>query len=100
MQTIEDESSIRCVAISPDGKLAAACDSDGYCYVWSMPNASTAHMPLLHKIKAHQSYVLRCTFSPNSQYVHSVSAISPNLQPFIILILGIDFSALPLLIPQ
>lgn len=72
----EVDASIQDIAISPNGQLMAAVNNKGNCYIWTLINREnqlTGTEPK-QRIDAHKKYVLRCRFSPDSQFLVTTSA--------------------------
>lgn len=67
-QIPEAEASIQDIAIDPEGKMMAAVNNKGNCYVWSLGGSPPRPVPRKH-LQAHKKYALRCKFSPDSTYV-------------------------------
>mmetsp|Transcript_37809 Transcript_37809/g.94774 ORF Transcript_37809/g.94774 Transcript_37809/m.94774 type:complete len:334 (-) Transcript_37809:219-1220(-) len=64
---------IKTVALSADGRLAAAANHKGTLFVWRyLPDT----LDPMQKIDAHSAYVLRIRFCPQSQYLITTSADS------------------------
>ncbi|KAJ8722213.1 hypothetical protein PYW08_004615 [Mythimna loreyi] len=69
----EAEASIQDIAIDPEGKMMAAVNNKGNCYVWSLGGAAPHPVPLKH-IVAHKKYALRCEFSHDSTMLVTTSS--------------------------
>ncbi|CAG9102873.1 unnamed protein product [Plutella xylostella] len=67
----EAEASIQDIAIDPEGKLMAAVNNKGNCYVWTLAGDAKP-VPRKH-IQAHKKYALRCKFSPDSSMLVTTS---------------------------
>ncbi|GBP33759.1 Target of rapamycin complex subunit lst8 [Eumeta japonica] len=67
----EAEASVQDIAIDPCGKLMAAVNNRGSCYVWALGREPRA-LPRKH-IRAHRKYALRCKFSPDSSMLVTTS---------------------------
>lgn len=65
VQIPEAEASIQDIAIDPEGKMMAAVNNKGNCYVWSLGGEPPRPVPRKH-IQAHRKYALRCKFSHES----------------------------------
>ncbi|XP_028173381.1 target of rapamycin complex subunit lst8 [Ostrinia nubilalis] len=68
----EAEASIQDIAIDPEGKMMAAVNNKGNCYVWSLGGAPPRPVPRRH-IQAHSKYALRCKFSHDSTMLVTTS---------------------------
>ncbi|XP_062525777.1 target of rapamycin complex subunit lst8 isoform X2 [Bombyx mori] len=68
----EAEASIQDIAIDPAGKMMAAVNNKGNCYVWSLSGQPPHPVPKKH-ITAHSKYALRCKFSPDSTMLVTTS---------------------------
>ncbi|KPI95660.1 Target of rapamycin complex subunit lst8 [Papilio xuthus] len=68
----EAEASIQDIAIDPSGKLMAAVNNKGSCYVWSLAGSPPRPAPRKH-LRAHNKYALRCKFSPDSTMLVTTS---------------------------
>lgn len=68
----EAEASIQDIAIDPEGKLMAAVNNKGSCYIWTLTGEPSKSKPRKH-IKAHSKYALRCKFSPDSTMLVTTS---------------------------
>eukprot|EP01102_Stenamoeba_stenopodia_P016334 TRINITY_DN569_c0_g1_i2.p1 TRINITY_DN569_c0_g1~~TRINITY_DN569_c0_g1_i2.p1 ORF type:complete len:215 (+),score=34.46 TRINITY_DN569_c0_g1_i2:175-819(+) len=55
------EVAIRSVTIAPDASAFAASNNKGYTFVWN------SKFEPIQKIEAHNTYVLKCSFSPDSK---------------------------------
>lgn len=70
LQILEPDYSIQDIAIDAEGRLMAAVNNRGHCYVWSLSEGvgekPTKLIPK-HKYSAHAKYALRCQFSPDSR---------------------------------
>lgn len=67
---------VRSLSVAGDGSLMVAANSSGTCYVWrALRHGSHAtHFEPLHKLKAHSSYVLKCTISPDVRQLATAAA--------------------------
>jgi len=70
----DGETSIQSVSIDPTGKYLCAVNNKGMCMVYAIePDFAT--VPTLIKIwKAHDRYILKCLFSPNTKLLATTSA--------------------------
>jgi hypothetical protein len=50
--------------------MLAAANNKGKCFVWKLLDEDTSKLEPLQKLEAHSKYILKCLFSPDSQYVH------------------------------
>lgn len=69
-QILEPDYSIQDIAIDSEGRLMAAVNNRGHCYVWSLSEGIGEKPTKLnpkHKFSAHAKYALRCQFSPDSR---------------------------------
>ncbi|CAI5986373.1 unnamed protein product [Closterium sp. NIES-64] len=62
----EVDTAIRSVAVMWDGSMVVAANNKGTCFVWRLTSGSqtAASFEPLHKLQAHNSYVLKCLLSP------------------------------------
>ncbi|KAG6444509.1 hypothetical protein O3G_MSEX003392 [Manduca sexta] len=67
----EAEASIQDIAIDPAGKMMAAVNNKGNCYVWAL--GGQAHPVPRKHIAAHHKYALRCKFSRDSTMLVTTS---------------------------
>ena len=67
---------VRSVSIAGDGSLVVAANSSGTCYVWKLQRGakSTAHFEPLHRLQAHNAYVLKCLLSPDCRLLATTSS--------------------------
>lgn len=67
---------VRSVSIAGDGSLVVAANSSGTCYVWKLQRGAktTAHFEPLHKLQAHNAYVLKCLLSPDCRLLATTSS--------------------------
>lgn len=70
----EGEQAIRSVSITPDGRKVCAANNPGRCYIWRLPDGSATTFEPLHKLQAHDTYVLKCLFSPDGKLLATTSA--------------------------
>ena len=72
---------MRSVTVAPNGSLAVAANNKGKqfsskakkskpfplgnCYVWQLAPQDTSKFEPIEKIAAHQTYLLKCLFSPD-----------------------------------
>ncbi|XP_045498128.1 target of rapamycin complex subunit lst8 [Colias croceus] len=68
----EAEASIQDIAIDPSGKLMAAVNNKGSCYVWALDGSPARPVPRKHLV-AHHKYALRCKFSADSSMLVTTS---------------------------
>jgi target of rapamycin complex subunit LST8 len=67
---------VRSLTVAPDGSLVVAANNSGTCYVWRSVQGThlTTHFEPLHKLKAHNTYVLKCLLSPDVRQLATTSA--------------------------
>eukprot|EP00887_Chlorella_sp_A99_P007037 scaffold2.g7037.t1 len=67
---------VRSLTVAMDGSLVVAANNSGTCYVWRAMRGSylTTHFEPLHKLKAHQGYVLKCLLSPDVRQLATTSS--------------------------
>ncbi|CAI7886202.1 unnamed protein product [Closterium sp. NIES-53] len=76
----EVDTAIRSVAVMWDGSMVVAANNKGTCFVWRLTSGSqtAASFEPLHKLQAHNSYVLKCLLSPEfsdpNRYLATASA--------------------------
>ncbi|KAK3932554.1 Target of rapamycin complex subunit lst8 [Frankliniella fusca] len=73
----EADASIQSIAMDPQGKLMAAVNNKGRCYIWSLHGGESQEptkMKPSHKIEAHPKFALKCAFSPDSSLLVTTSA--------------------------
>ncbi|XP_065199469.1 target of rapamycin complex subunit lst8 isoform X2 [Planococcus citri] len=73
----EQEATIQCVAVDPQGLYLAAVNNMGHCHIWSLSHDSQlggVQLKPKHKILAHTRQALRCKFSPDSSFLVTTSA--------------------------
>lgn len=74
----EEGVAVRTVSVASDGSLAVAANNNGTCFVWKLSCDSTGHVTgfePLHRLQAHDDYILRCCLSPD---VHSLATASAD----------------------
>lgn len=72
----DDDTGIRSVSCSSDGKLLAAVNNDGLATVYEMPQRDSSSIIKVKTWKAHSTYILKTVFSPNGKYLATASADS------------------------
>jgi len=67
---------IRSISVSYDGNLAVAANNNGTCFVWrlSSKTGSVTHFEPLHKLVAHEGYILKCLISPDVMHLATTSS--------------------------
>jgi G protein beta subunit-like protein len=62
--------------VALDGSMVVAANNHGTCYVWRMLRGATmtTHFEPLHKLRAHQGYILKCLISPDVQQLATTSS--------------------------
>ncbi|GER51369.1 transducin/WD40 repeat-like superfamily protein, partial [Striga asiatica] len=62
----EVDTAVRSLTVMWDGSLVVAANNRGTCYVWRLlPGTQTmTNFEPLHKLEAHDGYILKCLFSP------------------------------------
>jgi G protein beta subunit-like protein len=71
----DGETAIRSITISSDGSKVAAANNTGKCFIWKLGEKDTSIFDPLQKIEAHNTYILKCLFSPDpNKYVATTSA--------------------------
>mmetsp|Transcript_4924 Transcript_4924/g.8757 ORF Transcript_4924/g.8757 Transcript_4924/m.8757 type:complete len:315 (-) Transcript_4924:65-1009(-) len=67
---------IRSISVAYDGSLAVASNNNGTCFVWRLlsKTGSVTHFEPLHKLAAHQGYILKCLISPDIQHLATTSS--------------------------
>ncbi|KAL4424233.1 hypothetical protein ABPG75_001534 [Micractinium tetrahymenae] len=67
---------VRSLTVAMDGSLVVAANNSGTCYVWRAMRGSylTTHFEPLHKLRAHQGYVLKCMLSPDVRQLATTSS--------------------------
>lgn len=67
---------VRSLTVAMDGSLVVAANNSGTCYVWRSMRGSylTTHFEPLHKLRAHQGYVLKCMLSPDVRQLATTSS--------------------------
>jgi len=69
----EGETSIQSVSIDPTGKFFCAVNNKGSCMIYEIEQDFSAYK-LMKKWKAHDRYILKCLWSPNSKMLATTSA--------------------------
>ncbi|KAK3582693.1 hypothetical protein CHS0354_013043 [Potamilus streckersoni] len=65
----EQDASIQSISIDPMGTMMAAVNNKGNCYIWTLTGGRGDDPTQLHPkthFKAHNRYLLKCLFSPDS----------------------------------
>ena len=76
----ENQVSVLSIDINREGTILAAVNNRGRCYIWyfrteiEQDSYETDKLIPRYKFNAHNSYVLKCKFSPNSKYLATSSA--------------------------
>jgi target of rapamycin complex subunit LST8 len=70
----EGDQAIRSITVTPDGRKLCAANNPGRCYIWRLPEGSATTFEPLHKLQAHDTYVLKCVFSPDGKLLATTSA--------------------------
>mmetsp|Transcript_5022 Transcript_5022/g.10878 ORF Transcript_5022/g.10878 Transcript_5022/m.10878 type:complete len:314 (-) Transcript_5022:377-1318(-) len=67
---------VRSLTVALDGGMIVAANNHGTCYVWRMQRGAsmTTHFEPLHKLRAHQGYILKCLISPDCQQLATTSS--------------------------
>lgn len=67
---------VRSLSVAIDGTLLVAANDSGTAYVWRSPPGAyhATHFEPLHKLRAHQSQILRCSLSPDVRQLATASA--------------------------
>lgn len=68
---------VRSLSASHDGSLVVAANNHGTCYVWRLQRGReklTTHFEPLHKLQAHDKYILKCLISPDMRYLATASS--------------------------
>ncbi len=67
---------VRSISVASDASLVVAANNHGTCYVWRLLRESTmaTHFEPLHKLNAHNGYILKCLLSPDVQYLATASS--------------------------
>jgi len=67
---------VRSLSVAGDGSMVVAANQAGTAYVWRMLRGAsvTTHFEPLHKLRAHQTHVLKCLISPDMRQLATVSA--------------------------
>eukprot|EP00775_Hariotina_reticulata_P005409 gene5409-5642_t len=67
---------VRSLTVALDGSMVVAANNHGTCYVWRMLRGTslTTHFEPLHKLRAHQGYILKCLISPDMQQLATTSS--------------------------
>lgn len=73
----EEGVAIRSLSIASDGSLAVAANNNGTCFIWRLHGASASSsgsFEPLHRLQAHNDYVLKCLISPDIRSLATSSA--------------------------
>ncbi|XP_046362212.1 target of rapamycin complex subunit lst8-like [Haliotis cracherodii] len=73
----EPDAAIQSISIDPMGTMMAAVNNKGNCYIWTLTGGKREEPTQLHpktKFLAHNRYVLKCLFSPDSTLLATTSA--------------------------
>lgn len=67
---------VRSLTVASDGSLVVAANNKGVCYVWRLQRGmqTTAHFEPLHKLQAHDGYILKCLLSPDVRVLATASS--------------------------
>lgn len=67
---------VRSLSVASDGSLVVAANNKGVCYVWRLQRGmqTTAHFEPLHKLQAHDGYILKCLLSPDVRLLATASS--------------------------
>ncbi|CAK7342496.1 unnamed protein product [Dovyalis caffra] len=62
----EVDAAVRSLTVMWDGSLVVAANNNGTCYVWRLlrGNQTMTNFEPLHKLQAHDGYILKCLLSP------------------------------------
>ncbi|XP_042496968.1 target of rapamycin complex subunit LST8 isoform X2 [Telopea speciosissima] len=65
-QVPEVDTAVRSLTVMWDGSLVVAANNHGTCYVWRLlrGNQTMTNFEPLHKLQAHNGYILKCLLSP------------------------------------
>lgn len=67
---------VRSLTVAVDSSLLVASNNSGTCYIWRALRGTyhSTHFEPLHKLKAHQGFVLKCLLSPDVRQLATTSA--------------------------
>jgi WD40 repeat protein len=65
-QVPEVDTAVRSLTVMWDGSLVVAANNNGTCYVWRLLRGTQmiTNFEPLHKLQAHNKYILKCLLSP------------------------------------
>ena len=64
----------RSIAFSEDGTALVACNNKGRCFVWNVARVDKLATLPVGKMDAHDTYILKCTLSPDGKWIATASA--------------------------
>ena len=64
----DGEVAFRSVHFAPNGSTAVAANNKGTCFLWKMDADGTSNIEPIQRLQAHNSYLLKSVFSPNSKF--------------------------------
>jgi G protein beta subunit-like protein len=67
----DGKNAIRSISVAPDASLVVAANNKGTCFIWKL---GKGQFEPLHKIDAHNMYILKCVLSPDAKYIATTSA--------------------------
>ncbi|XP_025105800.1 target of rapamycin complex subunit lst8-like isoform X2 [Pomacea canaliculata] len=73
----EPGAAIQSISIDPMGTMMAAVSNKGMCYIWTLTGGRRSEPTKIHpkkKFQAHNTYALKCLFSPDSTLLATTSA--------------------------
>jgi G protein beta subunit-like protein len=70
----DGDTAVRSLAVASDGSKVVAANNSGKCFVWKLGEKDTTQFDPLHRIDAHNTYILKCAFSPDTKYLATASA--------------------------
>lgn len=64
----DDDTSIRSLTTTKNGKMCCVATNKGECIVWKVIPESIDYFQKVKSWQAHDAYVLKCLYSPDMKY--------------------------------
>jgi len=71
---LEGEKPLQSVTVDSTGKYCCICNLDGECLIYDIDRDPLTKFELVYKWKAHNKYILKCTYNSDSTMLATVSA--------------------------
>jgi len=72
--TPDGEIALRSISVANDASFVVAANNKGNVFAYRLGPTDTSRFDPMQKLEAHQTYILRCQFSPDSKFLATTSA--------------------------